>query len=305
VCLPVICPYCGHPDTKVLETRAHPSGSTTRRRRNCTECDGFFYTIERLDTAPLVVAKRDGTREDFDRKRLVDSLAVAGTHSLDEQKREAVADTVIAHLRGRGPLVTSYEVGETALTRLREVDILTYVRYALFFIRPRDAADFADWLARHAPDEGQESTNEGIIVHRRDGTREVFDRKILHNELTQACRGRPAITAELIEQEVQALEQDARKRIAETGAKEISTQDLNEMVFARLSHLDTLSYLSYAIVHKSLDSYSKIRAELTTFPRKLYSSGSLPDLIGNCDLKLEFNKPHAAARQGRRASLSP
>ena len=258
----MICPYCGHPDTKVLETRAHPSGSSTRRRRKCAECDGFFYTVERLDTTPIVVAKRHGTREDFDRKRLVDSLAVAGAHSLTEEQREAVADAVIARLRGRGPLVTSYEVGDTVLACLRDVDILTYVRYALSFKRPHDAIDFADWLAEHAPEADQAQTRETIIVRRHDGSREVFDRKILIAELTQACRGREAITSEIIEQEVQIIEHEIRKRLAESGSIEVSTGELDEMVLVRLKSLDSLAYLSYAIVHRSLDTYSKIKAEL-------------------------------------------
>ena len=258
----MICPYCGHPDTKVLETRAHPSGSSTRRRRQCAECDGFFYTVERLDTAPIVVAKRHGTREDFDRKRLVDSLAVAGAHSLSEQQREAVADAVIARLRDRGPLVTSYEVGETVLACLKDVDILTYVRFALFFKRPHDATDFADWLAEHAPEADKAQTTETIVVQRRDGSREVFDRKILVNEIAQACRGRDSITPELIGQEVHVIEQQVRKRLGNSDSNEISTAELDELVMERLRELDELSYLSYAIVHRSLDTYSKIKAEL-------------------------------------------
>ena len=258
------CPYCGHPDTKVLETRAHPSGSSTRRRRRCAECDGFFYTVERLDTAPIVVAKRHGTREDFDRKRLVDSLAVAGAHSLDEQRREAVADAVIARLRDRGPLVTSYEVGDTVLACLSDTDITTYVRYALSFKRPHDATDFADWLIAHAPEQDHEPTSETIIVLRKDGTREVFDRKVLVAELTQACRGREALTAEEIEQEAQAIEQQVRKQLAESQSSEIGTAELDDMVLARLRNLDALAYLSYAIVHSPLDTYSKIKAELAT-----------------------------------------
>jgi transcriptional repressor NrdR len=260
------CPYCGHPDTKVLETRAHPSGSSTRRRRKCAECDGFFYTAERLDTAPIVVAKRHGTREDFDRKRLVDSLAVAGGHSLDQDRREAVADAVIARLRDRGPLVTSYEVGDTVLACLREVDVLTYVRYALSFKRPHDATDFADWLADNAPEADNAQTSESIIVQCKDGTREVFDRRTLLNELAQACRGRQAITADIVEQESQAIEQDARKRLAEKGLAEITTTELDDIVLAHLRSLDSLAYLSYAIAHKPLNTYSKIKAQLATLP---------------------------------------
>jgi transcriptional repressor NrdR len=259
----MICPYCQHPDTKILETRAHPSGSNTRRRRRCTECDSAFYTVERLDTAPLVVAKRHGVREDFDRKRLVDSMAVGGAHSMSEQRREAVADAVIARLSDRGPLVTSYEIGETVLECLKEADILTYVRYALFFKRPHDASDFADWLAEHSPEGNQDRLGEAIIVCRKDGTREVFDSKILLNELIQACRGREAVSAELVEQEAQSIEKQLRIQLAGSDSTEVSTGDIDELALRSLRRIDPLAYLSYAAIHKPLDTFSKIQAELT------------------------------------------
>lgn len=124
------CPYCGFSDTKVTDSRDADDG--IRRRRECLNCSQRFTTIERLVAGSLLVAKKDGRREEFSREKLLMGLRKAcEKRPLPAGTVEAIADAVEAALRQRGaPEVTSQEIGELVMDHLRDLDHIAYIRFA-------------------------------------------------------------------------------------------------------------------------------------------------------------------------------
>ena len=124
------CPYCGFSDTKVTDSRDTDDG--IRRRRECLSCGQRFTTNERLAIGSLLVAKKDGRREEFSRDKLLAGLRRAcEKRPLAAGSVEAVADAVETTLRQRGaPEVPSEEIGEMVMDHLRELDHIAYIRFA-------------------------------------------------------------------------------------------------------------------------------------------------------------------------------
>lgn len=126
------CPACGERDTRVIDSRDLDDGATIRRRRECARCATRFTTYERVEAARLVVAKRDGTREEFDREKLADGLRKALTRRpVAERAAEEAAESIEAELRAAGASeVPSGRIGELAMDRLRLLDQIAYIRFA-------------------------------------------------------------------------------------------------------------------------------------------------------------------------------
>ncbi len=124
------CPYCGFADTKVTDSRDADEG--IRRRRECLNCEQRFTTMERQTMGALLVAKKDGRREEFSREKLLAGLRKAcEKRPLSAGVVEAVADAVETALRQRGvPEVPSEEIGELVMDHLRELDHIAYIRFA-------------------------------------------------------------------------------------------------------------------------------------------------------------------------------
>ena len=126
------CPVCGERDTRVVDSRDLDDGGTIRRRRECTSCTTRFTTYERIEAARLVVVKRDGTRQEFDRDRLVTGLRKALTRRpVPEGAAETAADAIEAELRAAGVTeVPSSQIGALAMEQLRGIDQIAYIRFA-------------------------------------------------------------------------------------------------------------------------------------------------------------------------------
>jgi transcriptional repressor NrdR len=128
----MICPTCGVAETRVLESRVSDAGEAIRRRRECLDCHARFTTFERLEQSPLWVAKRDGSRQPFDRSKLLRGLeraCVKRPVALDLVERIVAA--VEAGFRSDGlSQVPSEAIGEAALLHLRELDGVAYIRFA-------------------------------------------------------------------------------------------------------------------------------------------------------------------------------
>lgn len=124
------CPYCGFSDTKVTDSRDADDG--IRRRRECLNCEQRFTTLERMAMGSLLVAKKDGRREEFSREKLLAGLRKAcEKRPLAAGTVEAVADAVEAALRQRGaPEVPGEEIGELVMDHLRDLDHIAYIRFA-------------------------------------------------------------------------------------------------------------------------------------------------------------------------------
>ena len=145
------CPVCRHDDTKVIDSRSAEDGSAIRRRRACPECAYRFTTYERLESVPLMVAKRSGGREPFDRAKVVFGVrsACKGRPVNDEQI-DTLAEMVEDDMRlaqVAGTEITSSTVGHAVLERLRDLDKVAYVRFASVYKNFDDTSDFSRELA--------------------------------------------------------------------------------------------------------------------------------------------------------------
>ena len=137
------CPQCGTRDTRVVDSRDLDEAATVRRRRECPACSSRFTTYERVEAARLVIVKRDGTRQEFDRDRLASGLAKALTRRpVADDAAERASDAIEAELRSSGlSEVPSSRVGAMAMDRLRALDHIAYIRFASVYQSFEDLAD--------------------------------------------------------------------------------------------------------------------------------------------------------------------
>jgi transcriptional repressor NrdR len=127
----VRCPWCLADDDRVIDSRLAEEGTAIRRRRECAGCGHRYTTFERVDEIPLVVIKRSGDRQPFDRGKLVDGLrAATKNRPVTEEQLDEVAREVEDALREDGSEPTSEQVGIAVLDRLRSVDEVAYLRFA-------------------------------------------------------------------------------------------------------------------------------------------------------------------------------
>jgi transcriptional repressor NrdR len=126
------CPFCGHEETKVVDSRVSESQDAIRRRRECLECEQRFTTYERVEEMPLMVLKKDGHREPFDRSKLMRGLVAATVkRNVTPQELEALIDAVEADLHNTFRYeLTAKQLGDLVLERLKELDRVAYVRFA-------------------------------------------------------------------------------------------------------------------------------------------------------------------------------
>ncbi len=144
------CPFCGEPDSKVLDSRAIDDETAIRRRRECPRCGRRFTTYERLDELPLIVVKKDGRREAFDRNKVLYGLVRAcEKRAVPTERLEALVDEVEKDLYGRlDREVSSGEIGEMVMERLRDVDEVAYVRFASVYRQFKDINRFMQELQK-------------------------------------------------------------------------------------------------------------------------------------------------------------
>jgi transcriptional repressor NrdR len=148
ICL-VRCPFCADTDTHVLDSRLTEPQDAVRRRRRCRACDRRFTTYERYDQGPLYLRKRDGSRQPFDRGKLLAGLERAAIkRPVERDQLEGLVDRIVAELRAQGGTPAAERVGELALRGLKEVDRVAYVRFASVYRRFEDIEEFEAELAR-------------------------------------------------------------------------------------------------------------------------------------------------------------
>jgi transcriptional repressor NrdR len=137
------CPQCGARDTRVVDSRDLDEATTIRRRRECPACQTRFTTYERVEAARLIVVKRDGSRQEFDRDKLAAGLAKALTRRpVPADAAERAADAIEAELRGSGlSEVPSSRIGVMAMEELRGLDHIAYIRFASVYQSFEDLED--------------------------------------------------------------------------------------------------------------------------------------------------------------------
>jgi len=145
----VRCPFCGTDDDRVIDSRPSEDGATIRRRRACAGCGRRFTTFERVEEAPLIVLKRDGSKEQFDVGKLVSGLEKAcKNRPITTAQILRMTSDIEETLRARGQReVESQEVGIELLNALRELDAVAYMRFASVYKDFQDPADFQRELA--------------------------------------------------------------------------------------------------------------------------------------------------------------
>jgi transcriptional repressor NrdR len=142
---PLHCPFCGHFDSKVVDSRSSDEANAIRRRRECLACQRRFTTYERIEEVPLVLIKKDGSREPFDRQKVMGGLLKAcEKRPVPYAKLEELIDTVERELRNRMEQeVKSTDIGELVMEGLKAIDEVAYVRFASVY---RQFKDRKDWM---------------------------------------------------------------------------------------------------------------------------------------------------------------
>ena len=152
------CPFCGHDETQVKDSRPSEDGAAIRRRRLCPDCNGRFTTFERVQLRELTILKRSGRRTPFDRDKLARSLSIAlRKRPVEPERMERMISAIVRQLESMGETeLPSSTIGELVMKQLKELDDVAYVRYASVYRDFREAAEFATFLGREGLSESGE-----------------------------------------------------------------------------------------------------------------------------------------------------
>src|SRR6201995_3172178 len=151
------CPFCGHAESQVKDSRPSENGDAIRRRRLCPQCGGRFTTFERVQLRELTILKRSGRRSPFDRDKLARSITVAlRKRPVDQDRVERMVSGIVRQLESMGETeLPSHVVGELIMKALKSLDEVAYVRYASVYRDFRDPREFSRFL-------GEEGLNEEV-----------------------------------------------------------------------------------------------------------------------------------------------
>jgi len=137
------CPWCGHNEDKVVDSRPAERGGAIRRRRQCLSCGRRFTTYERVEQLALVVVKRDAATEPWDREKMVSGIRKALVNRpVTEEQFEALVTKIEERLRRKGPEITSQQIGLEVLSNLQKLDQVAYVRFASVYKDFQEIGDF-------------------------------------------------------------------------------------------------------------------------------------------------------------------
>ncbi len=144
------CLFCGHLESKVIDSRSTEEGTTIRRRRECLECGKRFTTYEKIETIPMIVVKKDGLRETWDRDKVLNGiLRACEKRPVTLSDIEKLIDDIESRLYNMLEReVTSEKIGEMVMERLKELDDIAYVRFASVYRQFKDINSFMDELAK-------------------------------------------------------------------------------------------------------------------------------------------------------------
>lgn len=148
------CPFCGYTESKVIDSRPTDEGSRIRRRRECLKCAKRFTTYEIIESLPIIVVKKDKSRETFDRNKLLNGMMRAcEKRPVSIQTLEKAVDDIEAAIQNSlDREVTSLRVGEYAMDKLKAIDEIAYVRFASVYRQFKDINNFRDEINKLLPD---------------------------------------------------------------------------------------------------------------------------------------------------------
>ncbi len=144
------CPFCGHEDTAVKDSRPAEDGAAIRRRRFCTSCGQRFTTVERVQLRELTVIKSDGRRVPFEAEKLSRSIRVAmRKRPIEEDRIDRIVNGIVRQLESSGDTeIPTSQIGEQVMQTLKAVDEVAYVRFASVYRDFREAKDFEAFLGQ-------------------------------------------------------------------------------------------------------------------------------------------------------------
>ena len=144
------CPFCGYLDSKVVDSRPAEDGASIRRRRECLECKKRFTTFEVMESLPVVVIKKDGSRQSFDRSKLLNGMIRAcEKRPVSFETMEKMVDEIEQILQNEmNREVPSAQIGEMVMDRLKDVDEVAYVRFASVYRQFKDISTFMSELSK-------------------------------------------------------------------------------------------------------------------------------------------------------------
>ncbi len=163
------CPFCGHAESQVKDSRPSEDNAVIRRRRSCPDCGGRFTTFERVQLRELMIVKRSGKRTPFDRAKLERSVEIAlRKRPVDPDRIERMVSGLVRQLESRGDTdIPSHVVGELIMHALKSLDEVAYVRYASVYRDFRQTQDFARFLG----EEGLAEEGEAVLAASTAGAR--------------------------------------------------------------------------------------------------------------------------------------
>jgi len=143
------CPFCGNTDSKVIDSRITDDNESIRRRRECEKCAKRFTTYERLETQPIMVIKKDGTRQPYDRNKiLVGLIRACIKRNIEIKLLEKIADDIELEIRNSTSLeITTNGIGDLVLRRLKNLDKVAYIRFASVYRHFDNIEEFTKELA--------------------------------------------------------------------------------------------------------------------------------------------------------------
>lgn len=155
------CPFCGHSNTQVLDTRMSEEGDTVRRRRRCESCDRRFTTYERIELFFPAIVKKNGSRVDYTRAKLKDSLRLAlRKRPVSAEAIDAAITRIEERLLALGEKeIPSSQVGELVMRELRKLDKIAYIRFASVYRSFEDVSEFSDVLAEVTAGSGKRGSS--------------------------------------------------------------------------------------------------------------------------------------------------
>ena len=144
------CPFCGYTESKVIDSRPAEEGATIRRRRECLACGKRFTTFEIIERLPLVVVKRDGSRQSFDKVKLINGMVRAcEKRPVSLETLERIADEIEQELQSNLEReIRTVDVGEMVMARLKDIDEVAYVRLASVYRSFKDINTFMEELSK-------------------------------------------------------------------------------------------------------------------------------------------------------------
>lgn len=144
------CPYCNNSESKVVDSRPSDEGNSIRRRRECLECHKRFTTYETMESLPMVVIKKDGSRQSFDRSKLLNSmLRACEKRTVPFDTLDKIADEIEQALQNEMDReIPSSRIGELVMEKLKDVDEVSYVRFASVYRQFKDISTFMAELSK-------------------------------------------------------------------------------------------------------------------------------------------------------------